>query len=197
MPISVHSTPVVHFDEWFAKAVATGMRDPNAASLATASPSGMPSVRVVLLKGHDERGFVFYTNFESDKSRDLLANPQACLNFHWPLLSRQVRVNGTVERVTDEEADAYFATRPRASQLGAWASIQSRPMAEWTDFESRLREFERSFSGGPVPRPSHWSGWRILHSRVEFWREGEFRLHERLVYLADGKGGWTTKMLYP
>lgn len=197
MPIPVRNNPVIHFDEWFAEATATGMRDPNASSLATADASGMPSARAVLLKGHDARGFVFYTNMESDKSRDLRANPQACMNFHWPLLGRQIRINGPVERVSDDEADAYFATRPRESQVGAWASDQSRPMAQWTDFQDRLREFEHRFAGGKVPRPPHWSGWRILPARVEFWREGDFRLHERLIYLADGKGGWTTKMLYP
>ncbi len=196
MPIEPMTSPLAHFDDWFASATDSGLKDPNACALATADADGMPSVRMVLLKGHDERGFVFYTNLESDKSADLKANPKAAMGFYWPQLGRQIRIKGPVNPVGGDEADAYFATRPRQSQLGAWASDQSRPMAGRGDFERRLAEFGRTFEGRDVPRPPHWSGWRIEPVRVEFWQEGEFRLHERLVYLREG-AGWRTEMLYP
>lgn len=197
MTLSPRSTPLAHFDDWFADAVAAGLKDPNACALGTADRAGMPSVRMVLLKGHDARGFVFYTNLESDKSRDLFENPRAAMDFFWQPLGRQVRLRGLVDRVSDSEADAYFATRPRESQLGAWASDQSRPMTARQDFLRRLAECEARYAGRPVPRPAHWSGWRIKPVRFEFWQEAEFRLHERLVYLPGPDGSWTTTMLYP
>lgn len=196
MPIKSMSSPFEHFNDWFGTAKTADIQDPTACALGTATKDGIPSVRMVLLKGHDERGFVFYTNLQSDKSTDLKENPRAAMDFYWPQLGRQVRVKGPVELVSHEEADSYFASRPRASQLGAWASIQSRPLTARTDFENRLVEYEKKFQGREVPRPPHWSGWRIKPVRIEFWQEGEFRLHERLVYLRDGDA-WRTEMLYP
>jgi pyridoxamine 5'-phosphate oxidase len=170
--------------------------EPTAFALATADGGGRPSVRMVLLKDASDAGFVFYTNFGSRKGRDLLARPAAAMCFHWQPLDRQVRVDGSIERVTDEEADAYFATRPRGSQLGAWASRQSEPMADPRELDRRLAEFEARFAGGPVPRPPYWSGFRLVPERVEFWISQPSRLHTRHLYSRDG-ARWRIETLYP
>jgi pyridoxamine 5'-phosphate oxidase len=170
--------------------------EPTAFALATVGAGGQPSVRILLLKGVDTRGFVFYTNYESRKGGELLAHPRAAMCFHWQPLERQVRVEGQAEQVSAEEADAYFATRPRGSQLGAWASRQSQPMEHPGALDERLREVEARFAGGPVPRPPHWSGFRLVPARIEFWHGMPSRLHERLVYSRVGDG-WRTDVLYP
>jgi pyridoxamine 5'-phosphate oxidase len=184
------------FDEWFKAAAETEPDEPNAVALATVGAEGMPSVRMVLLKGVDDRGFVFYTNYESRKGRQLLANPQAALCFHWKSRKRQVRIEGKVEQVSPEDADAYFATRARTSQIGAWASQQSRPLAGRFELEKRIAQFTAKFGIGTVPRPPHWSGFRIVPELIEFWENRPFRLHDRLVYHRDGDG-WRTERLYP
>ena len=170
--------------------------DPTAFCLATVGDDGQPSARMLLLKGVDERGFVFYTNYESRKGRELLARPLAALCFHWAPLEVQVRVEGPVDRVSDAEADEYFGSRPRGSQLGAWASSQSRPIAKEGDLEARLADLETRYADGPVPRPPHWSGFRLRPSRIEFWRNRPSRLHERHLYTRDGDA-WRTVTLYP
>jgi pyridoxamine 5'-phosphate oxidase len=170
--------------------------EPTAFALATVGSSGQPAVRILLLKGVDARGFVFYTNYESRKGEELLAHPRAAMCFHWQPLERQVRVEGQAEQVSVEEADAYFASRPRGSQLGAWASRQSQPMEHPGALDERLREVEARFAGGPVPRPPHWSGFRLVPARIEFWHGMPSRLHERLVYTRAGDG-WRTDVLYP
>jgi pyridoxamine 5'-phosphate oxidase len=170
--------------------------EPTAFALATVGAGGQPSVRILLLKGVDTRGFVFYTNYESRKGQELLAHPRAAMCFHWQPLERQVRVEGQAEPVSAEEADAYFATRQRGSQLGAWASRQSQPMEHPGALDARLREMEARFAGGPVPRPPHWSGFRLVPARIEFWHGMPSRLHERLVYSRAGDG-WRTDVLYP
>ena len=185
------------FEAWFAEAQASEPNDPNAVALATAGADGRPSVRMVLLKGHDERGFVIYTNLDSRKGGELAANPHAALLFHWKSLRRQVRIEGLVEPVSDVEADAYFASRSRDSQLGAWASDQSRPLDSRATFEARFEERRAAFEGGPVPRPPRWSGFRIVPERIEFWLDREHRLHERRLFTAAPDGGWTEGLLYP
>ena len=188
--------PYQLFDEWFKTATEKEPHEPNAVALATADAGSMPSVRMVLLKGVDPRGFVFYTNYESRKGTQLLANRQAALCFHWKSLRRQVRVEGAVELVTPEEADAYFATRARTSQIGAWASQQSRPLEGRLELEKRVALYTAKFGVGKVPRPPHWSGFRVLPQRIEFWEDRPFRLHDRLVYHRDGERWWTER-LYP
>jgi pyridoxamine 5'-phosphate oxidase len=170
--------------------------EPNAFTLATVGADGAPSARIVLLKDFDERGFVFYTNYESRKGRELLALPRAAMCFHWPLLEVQIRVEGSVEQVAEAEADAYFASRPRGSQIGAWASAQSRPLASATALDARVAEIEKQYHGQPVPRPPHWSGFRIVPARIEFWRGMPSRLHRREVYTRSG-AGWTLGLLNP
>jgi pyridoxamine 5'-phosphate oxidase len=170
--------------------------EPTSFALATVGEDGQPAVRILLLKGVDQRGFVFYTNYESRKGRELLAHPRAAMCFHWQPLERQVRVEGSVTPVSDDEADAYFASRPRGSQIGAWASIQSRPIARAGDLEARVREIEQRFEGREVERPPHWSGFRLAPHRIEFWHGKPSRLHERSVYVRDGDG-WRTSVLYP
>ncbi len=188
--------PIALFAAWFAEAKAAPM--PEAMALATASRDLMPSVRMVLMKQFDHDGLVFYTNMTSAKAHDLQENPQACACFHWDMIKRQVRVAGLVERVSDAEADAYFASRPRESQLGAWASLQSQPMQARAEFEARLEQVTRQYEGKTIPRPSHWSGFRIVPSSIEFWTDRPFRLHDRLVYSRKNpQDAWTTQILYP
>ena len=170
--------------------------EPTAFCLATVGDNGQPSARMLLLKGADERGFVFYTNYESRKGRELLARPLAALCFHWSPLEVQVRVEGAVDPVPDTEADEYFASRPRGSQLGAWASSQSRPIDKEGDLEARLADLERQYADRPVPRPPHWSGFRLRPSRIEFWRNRPSRLHERHLYTRQGNA-WQMVTLYP
>lgn len=170
--------------------------EPTAFALATVGTDGSPSVRMVLLKDASNAGFVFYTNYQSQKGRELLARPSAAMCFHWQPLDRQVRVDGPIERVSDDEADAYFASRARGSQLGAWASRQSEPMAEAGDLDRRFAEIEARFAGGPVPRPPHWSGFRLVPKRIEFWISQPSRLHIRHLYSRDG-ARWRIETLYP
>ena len=188
--------PIALFDAWFAEAKASEPNDPDAMALATATPDGRPSVRMVLLKGHGPDGFVFYTNFEGRKAGDLLANPHAALMFHWKSMRRQIRIEGPVETVDDAAADAYFATRSRDSQLGAWASDQSRALPSRDVFMARYADAVSRFEGGPVPRPPHWSGFRVVPDRIEFWQDREHRLHERRLFERDGEG-WREGLLYP
>lgn len=188
--------PYELFEEWFKAASDKEPNDPNGVALATVGADGMPSLRMVLLKGVDAQGFVFFTNYESRKGQQLLAHPKAALCFHWKTLRRQVRVEGAVEQVTAEEADAYFATRARTSQIGAWASQQSRPLTGRFELEKRVAQFTAKFGIGAVPRPPHWSGFRVLPSLIEFWEDRPFRLHDRLVYHREGEG-WRTERLYP
>jgi len=194
--LSPRADPLTQFADWFEEASVSEPNDPNAMTLATVSADGLPSLRVVLLKGFDAEGFVFYTNFESRKGRELLATGVAALNFHWKSLRRQVRIEGGVAPVGDREADAYFAGRPRASQIGAWASIQSEPLPSRDAFEDRIAAFTTEFERVDVPRPPHWSGFRLAHRRIEFWQEMPYRLHDRLVYVREGRG-WRTEKLYP
>jgi len=188
--------PYALFADWMAEATRTEPNDPNALCLATATPDGRPSARMVLLKGVDPRGFVFYTNLESRKGGELAANPQAALCFHWKTLARSVRVEGAVEPVSAEEADAYYASRSRGSRIGAWASRQSRPLEGRWALEKAVAEYTLKFGVSEVPRPAHWSGFRVLPARIEFWRDMPFRLHERRVFTA-GEGGWGEVALYP
>ena len=190
--------PFQHFAEWFREAEAAVLVDPNAMVLSTVGPDGRPSSRVVLLKGFDREGFVFYGNLESRKFRDLRAHPWAALNFHWKPLEKQVRIEGQVTQVSDQEADAYFATRPRGSQIGAWASRQSEPLASKATLEAAVKEVEARYAGREVPRPPHWSGFRLAPDRIEFWKSGEFRLHDRQVFRrASPDAPWTEERLYP
>jgi pyridoxamine 5'-phosphate oxidase len=188
--------PHALFEEWFALARESEVNDSNAMALATADEAGQPSVRMVLLKGHDDRGFVFYTNQDSRKGNELEANPNAALLFHWKSLRRQVRVEGAVQPVTSAEADAYFASRSRDSQLGAWASDQSRPLLAREIFEQRYEEARLRFEGRPVPRPPRWSGYRVVPERIEFWSDREHRLHERRLFTSH-RGAWSESLLYP
>jgi pyridoxamine 5'-phosphate oxidase len=191
--------PIEEFRALFVQAQAVDrlrLRDPTAMALATVGPDGVPSVRIVLLKGVDERGFVFYTNLRSRKGRELISTPRAALCIYWAALDMQIRVEGPVEPVSDAEADAYFASRPRESQIGAWASLQSEELSSMDELRERVAAVETRFANQPVPRPPHWSGFRVKPSSIEFWNAGDFRLHERRRYERDGDG-WKMQRLFP
>src|SRR5438067_8471578 len=189
--------PLILFDEWFAEASASEPNEPEAMTVATAGADGQPSARMVLLKAHGPEGFVFYTHEQSAKGKDLAENPRAALLFHWKPLCRQVRIEGQVERVSDAEADAYFASRARDSQLGAWASDQSRPLDSAAALIARVEQVRARFEGKPVPRPPHWSGLRVIPDALELWQEGAFRLHTRERYERTPSGAWSRALLYP
>jgi pyridoxamine 5'-phosphate oxidase len=189
--------PFTLFDAWLAEAEASEPNDPNAMALATADRDGHPAVRMVLLKGHGRDGFVFYTNHESDKASDLADNAHAALLFHWKSLRRQIRIEGPVTAAGKEESDAYFASRGRDSQLGAWASEQSRPLDARETFEARVDAAAARFAGQDVPRPPHWGGYRVTPQRIEFWQDRAHRLHERRLFVPDGAGAWREGLLYP
>ena len=190
--------PFSLFSAWLEEATASEINDPNGVALATVDLDGLPNVRMVLLKGLDERGFVFYTNFESAKGREILGSMKAAMVFHWKSLRRQVRVRGPVEVVSDAEADAYYQTRPRGSRIGAWASAQSRPLESRLALETSVAELTAKHAVGEIPRPDHWSGFRIVPSEIEFWKDGEFRLHDRVKFTRDNSHDeWETVRLYP
>ncbi|MBB6467042.1 pyridoxamine 5'-phosphate oxidase [Aminobacter lissarensis] len=189
--------PFQLFASWLKDATASEPNDPTALALATVDTDGLPDVRMVLLKGFDEHGFVFYTNFESTKGREILATMKAAMCFHWKSLRRQVRVRGPVEVVTDAEADEYFASRPRGSRIGAWASKQSRPLESRFALEKAVAEYTARHVIGEIPRPPHWSGFRIVPSQIEFWHDRPFRLHDRVVFTRAADGGWDKDRLYP
>jgi pyridoxamine 5'-phosphate oxidase len=190
--------PLRLWQAWFEEAAKAEPRDPNAMSLATVDADGLPDVRMVLLKGIDERGFVFYTNTESRKGQELAAIPKAALLFHWKSLNRQVRIRGTVERVTAQEADAYFATRPKSAQIGAWASQQSRPLESRLAFEKAIALYTAKYALATVPRPPHWSGYRIVPISMEFWHDRPFRLHDRIEFRRAAAGAaWNKVRMYP
>ncbi len=200
MTLETATDPFALFRTWFAEAEATEVNDANAMNVATVGPDGRPTIRVVLLKTLDDRGFVFYTNTQSRKGVHLAAHQVAGINFHWKSLRRQVRVDGTVEPVTAQEADEYFASRPRGSQVGAWASQQSRPLDSRATLEQAVRDAEARFGDAPVPRPGHWSGYRIVPDLIEFWQDREFRLHDRITFTRSGTRsdeGWVKGRLYP
>jgi len=188
--------PYALFAQWLKDAGEAEVNDPNAVALATVDRDGLPNVRMVLLKGFDEQGFVFYTNYESAKGSEILGSMKAAMCFHWKSLRRQVRVRGPVERVTDAEADTYYASRPRGSRIGAWASAQSRPLEGRFALEKAVAEYTAKYAIGEIPRPAHWSGFRIKPVEIEFWADRPFRLHDRAQFRRDGDG-WTKTRLYP
>ncbi|HEX9703223.1 MAG TPA: pyridoxamine 5'-phosphate oxidase [Rhodospirillales bacterium] len=196
MSVTETKDPIAEFRDWLADAEASEPVNPNAMALATTTPDGRPSVRMVLLKGVDDRGFVFYTNLESRKGQELAGNPEASLCFYWKTLARQVRIDGAVEPVSDAEADAYFESRPRTARIGAWASRQSRPMQDSLELEKQVALFTAKFNVGHIPRPDFWSGFRVVPRQIEFWTERLFRLHERRVYKRAGSG-WTAERQFP
>lgn len=189
--------PLDLYFSWFEEAKARELRDPNAVALSTVDSRGMPSVRMVLIQYVDKGGFVFYTNLHSQKGRDILENNAVALCYYWKSLNRQIRIQGTAQQVPDEEAEHYFETRPVGAQLGAWASQQSQPLKNRKELESRISEFALKYDDGPVPRPKHWSGFRIRPFRIEFWRDRPFRLHDRYVYNRVKADKWEVTRLYP
>ena len=192
------SEPFALFAAWLKDAIASEPRDPTAMTLATVDTDGLPNARMVLLKGTDERGFVFYTNVESQKGIEMAAHPKAALVFHWKSLNRQIRLRGDVERVTDAEADAYFATRPKQAQIGAWASKQSSPLESRLAFEAAVAKYAAKYALGTVPRPPNWSGYRLLPLRLEFWHDRPFRLHDRIEFVRENLSApWNKTRLYP
>lgn len=191
------ANPYQLFEQIFRQASATGMTEPNAMALATADAEGHPSVRMVLMKGFDERGFVFFTNLESRKAGEIVENPHAALCFYWQAIGRQIRIEGRVEPVEPSEADEYFASRARGSQIGAWSSLQSTTLERREDLLERVRLTEERFADATIPRPPFWSGFRVIPHRIEFWSAGEFRLHDRIVYERIDGGEWYTRTLYP
>lgn len=193
----VDPNPFAQFDAWFKEALQAEFQEPTAMALATADAAGFPSVRMVLLKSYDERGFVFFTNYGSRKGRDLSQNPRASLLFWWDKMGRQIRIEGDVEKVREEESSQYFSSRPRGSQLGAWASRQSTVIAGREELEDRLLEFEREFRGKPVPRPQYWGGYRVIPLVFQFWQSRPNRLHDRLQYRKLTGGGWVIERLAP
>ena len=194
---AVHGDPIPQFRAWFDEVLEAGILEPNAMVLATVSPKGRPSARVVLLKGFDDRGFTFFTNYESRKGRELEDNPFAALVFFWADLERQVRVEGRVERVSESESDAYFASRPRGARLGAWASRQSEVVPGREELEDRLLELERRYPDGEIPRPPLWGGYRVIPDAIEFWQGRPNRLHDRLLYRRQEGGSWRIERLSP
>ncbi|GBR07977.1 pyridoxamine 5'-phosphate oxidase [Asaia siamensis] len=194
--IPLDADPFVLFAEWMKEAEASEPNDPNAMAIATATESGVPSVRMILLKGADERGFVFYTNLESRKGGGLLANPHAALLFHWKSLRRQIRIEGPVEPVSEEEADRYFASRSRNSRIGAIASDQSRPLADRAEFEDRIRQVTARFEGQEPLRPANWSGFRLVPQQMEFWQDRPYRMHDRATWTRQ-ENDWAVTRLYP
>lgn len=188
--------PFALFEDWFAQAQTSEPNDPNAMALACCGADGQPSVRMVLLKGHGPDGFIFYTNLESRKARQIAENSRVALLFHWKSLRRQIRIEGPTRRVADQQADAYFASRSRDSQLGAWASDQSRPLDSRATFEARFAAMQARFEGQPVPRPPHWSGTLVMPDRIEFWQDRAHRLHERRLFVRTGES-WNEGLLYP
>lgn len=194
---SVDPDPIKQFDRWFADAIAAGLKLPNAMTLATATPDAVPSARVVLLKDFDEQGFVFYTNYDSQKGRELEANPRAALCFYWSALDRQVRISGSVTKTTREESASYFHTRPVDSQLGAWASNQSAVIESREVLEEKMRQLVRQYEGGEVPLPPYWGGYRLAPKVIEFWQNRLSRLHDRLRYTRQPGGDWLIERLSP
>jgi len=199
MDFTQRKEPLSLFNEWLNEAKESEPNDPTAVALATVDGAGLPNVRMVLLKGHDERGFVFYTNFESAKGQEALGSMKAAMGFHWKSLRRQVRIRGPLQVVSDEEADAYYDSRHPQSRLGAWASDQSRSLAKRQDLVDRLQQMEDKYGTDEIPRPPHWSGFRIIPDSIEFWKDGEFRLHDRIVFTKDASAecGWKTQRLNP
>lgn len=193
---SLSDEPIALFREWLQDAHEQEVNDPTAVALATVDEDGMPDVRMVLLKDVDERGFTFYTNFQSQKGTELQATPKAAMCFHWKSLRRQVRIRGNVEVVSDAEADAYYASRPRGSRIGAWASQQSRPLESRFALEKAVAEYTAKYPIGEIPRPPYWSGFRVMPDTIEFWHNRKFRLHDRIVF-ARGDDGWGKTRLYP
>lgn len=196
--ISEVNEPLSAFAEWLKEAEASEPNDPTAVALASVDSDGMPNVRMVLLKGFDERGFVFYTNFESQKGEEILQQKKAAMCFHWKSLRRQVRIRGDIEVVSDEEADAYYQSRARASRIGAWASKQSRPLESRFALEKEVAKYTAKYALGQVPRPPHWGGIRIIPTYIELWKDGAFRLHDRIVFQrANSSENWTKTRFYP
>jgi pyridoxamine 5'-phosphate oxidase len=196
--IAIEASPMTTFETWFQEAIAAEPNDPNAMALATVDASGLPDLRMVLLKGHDERGFVFYTNLESAKGAELKANPKVALLFHWKSLRRQVRIRGPVTPVTTAESDAYFSSRPRGSQIASIASRQSSPLKNRAELEAEVAKVAAQYPEGDLPRPDRWAGFRVSPVQIEFWRDGLYRMHDRLVYRRAGVDeSWTTERLFP